>query len=426
MNERAPAYEEIRRHALALVEELRVDTSGSRERVAEIVTRAVDDYQRRAHLGEGRPLGNPGDMVARVTRSLADLGPLTDLLTRPDIEEVFIEGVRVTYIDGSGRLRRLEEPTSLDENRHVVERLLASTDRRLDASNPVVQARVLDGTARLTAVIPPVADELSATIRRYALRRETLSWLVELESLSPAAARFLALAVQASASIVVSGPPGAGKTSLLSALLAAAPPHHCIRCCEEVRELHVPLVHGSFYEAKPAGLDGSGEVSLRALVKVILAMRPDLIVVGEVRGSEAFELTRAVNAGTGFLCTVHANSAADALAALVNAALMAGENVPETVVRKVFSSSIDLVVHLDREPPREGEVQIRRRVMEVLAVVPSLHDDFSTQPLFVRERMGEPLRWVGALPPDRLLRRLERHLGDGDLVGVLDGREAVR
>lgn len=421
MSGRAPAYEEIRRHALALVEELRVDTAGSRSEVVEVVTRAVDDYQRRAHLGDGRPLGNPADMVDRVTRSLADFGPLTDLLARSDVEEVFIEGARVTYIDGSGRLRRLDEPTSAEENLHVVERLLAATDRRLDVSNPVVQARVLDGTARLTAVVPPVADELSVTIRRYALRQETLPWLVDLDSISPAAARFLGLAMEASASILVSGPPGAGKTSLLSALLAAAPPHHCIRCCEEVREIHVPLVHGSYYEARPPGLDGSGEISLRSLVKVILAMRPDLIVVGEVRGAEAFELTRAVNAGTGFLCTIHANSAADALAALVNAALMAGENVPESVVRKVFSSSIDLVVHLDREPPRDGERRIRRQVMEVLAVVPSLHDDFSTQPLFARERIGSPLRWVGALPPDRLLTRLERHLGDVRIGDVLAG-----
>ena len=128
----------------------------------------------------------------------------------------------------------------------------------------------------------------------------------------------------------------------------SVPVDHCIRACEEVRELHVPLIHGSYYEARPPSLDGSGAISLRDLVKVTLAMRPDLIVIGEVRGAEAFELTRAVNAGCGLACTIHANSAADALEALVTAALMAGENVPEPVVRKVFAYSIDLVVHLDR------------------------------------------------------------------------------
>ena len=149
--------------------------------------------------------------------------------------------------------------------------------------------------------------------------------------------------------VTVSGEPGAGKTTLLAALLAAAPAGHCVRACEEIRELAVPITHGSYYEVRPPALDGTGEITLRDLVKFVLAMRPDRIVVGEVRGAEAFELSRAVNAGCGFLCTVHANSASEALDALVNAALMAGENVTERIVRKVFSESLDVVVHLDRD-----------------------------------------------------------------------------
>lgn len=155
-------------------------------------------------------------------------------------------------------------------------------------------------------------------------------------------------------------------------------------------------------------------------------MRPDRIVVGEVRGAEAFELTRAVNAGTGFSCTVHANSAADALAALVNAALMAGENVPETVVRNVFAASLDLVIHCERDAGRGDDGTVIRQVREILAVVPSLHDDFSTEPIFVRERMGDPLRWTGALPPGRLSKRLEQVLPrDMALADVLDGRAVL-
>ncbi len=423
MIDRSHAYEEIRLRALELVEENRVDTGTDRDVVRSLVTRAVDEYQRRSNLGENRALRHPADMVERVVRALADLGPLTDVLARTDIEEVFIEGGRVTYIDGSGRLRGLEEPTTPAENLQVIDRLLASTDRRLDASSPIVQARVLDGTARLTAVIPPIADQLSATIRRYALRKETLASLVSLDSLTGSAAGFLWSVMQTNSSVVVSGPPGAGKTSLLSAMLNAAPASHCLRCCEEVRELHFPLLHGSFYEARPPGLDGSGEVSLRDLVKVVLAMRPDRIVVGEVRGAEAFELTRAVNAGTGFSCTVHANSAADALAALVNAALMAGENVPETVVRNVFAASLDLVIHCERESARGSDGAVIRQVREILAVVPSLHDDFSTEPIFVRDRLGDPLRWTGALPPGRLSKRLEQVLPrDMALADLLDGR----
>ncbi|HEX2154832.1 MAG TPA: ATPase, T2SS/T4P/T4SS family [Acidimicrobiia bacterium] len=418
------AYEEIRRRAVVMVEEKGIDAATDRAGVRAVVGGAVDDYQRRAHLGRSRALADPSGMVERVMRSVADFGPLTDLLTRPDLEEVFIEGSRVTYIDGGGRLRALDQPTSERENRQVLDRLLADSDRRLDASCPLVQARVLEDSARLTAVIPPVADRLSATIRRYALRRETLDTMVERSSVSSSAARFLWAVMQASTSLVVSGPPGAGKTSLLSALIAAVPAAHCVRCCEEVRELHVPLVHGSFYEARPAALDGSGEINLRELVKLVLAMRPDRIIVGEVRGAESFELTRAVNAGCGFACTVHANSAADALDALVNAALMAGENITEAVVKKVFASALDFVVHLDRDTAGDGP--IRRQVIEILAVVPSLREDFSTQPIFVRERLGAPMEWTGALPPAAVVDRIDRSLPDGSrLRSILGAREGV-
>ena len=416
------AYEQIRRRAVDLVEQRKIDPTKERSSARKIVGEAVESYQRLSHLGQGRSLRDPGGMVERVLRSIAEFGPLTDLLIRSDVEEVFIEGSRVSYLEAGGRLRALEEPTSESENRQVVERLLAETDRHLDTASPIVQARVLGSSARLTAVIPPIGDQLSATIRRYALRKETLLGLVELGSLTNSAASFLWAAMQADSSVLISGPPGAGKTSLLSALLAAAPSHHCLRCCEEVRELHVPITHGSFYEARPPGLDGSGEISLRDLVKVVLAMRPDRIVVGEVRGAEAFELTRAVNAGCGFACTVHANSARDALNAIVNAALMAGENIADGIVRRVFASSIDLVVHVDRDIRSEDEVGVRRQTNEILALVPALTDDFSTEPLFLREAIGRPLEWTGALPPASLTRRIGRVLGpDWDLRTVMAG-----
>ena len=413
-----PAYTEIRRRTLVIVDEQRIDTDQERDKVVQAAREAVADYQRKAHLGEFHALGDPESMIERVVRSVTDFGAMTSLLSRDDIEEIFIEGATVSYIDGSGRLRRLSEPTSEDETRQMIQRMLGSTDRRLDASSPIVQGRVLGGSARLTAVIPPIADKVSATIRRYALRRETLQSLVALGSLDPPVAEFLRMVSATRSSVVISGQPGAGKTSLLAALLQAAPVEQCIRCCEEVRELHVPLVHGSYYEARPPGLDGTGEISLRQLVKVILAMRPDRIVVGEVRGGEAFELTRAVNAGTAFACTVHANSARDALDALVNAALMAGENVSEHVVRKVFGSSIDLVVHLDRDAIRAEGRPLRRKVMEVLAVVPSLHDDFTVEPIFVRDDMSSPMRWTGARPPTSVSRSIESMFGPDALHRV--------
>ena len=423
----APAYEEIRRRALELVETTRIDPVQDRDAARAVVSGAVEEYQRKAHLGQGRALHNPIEMIDRVMRAVSELGPLTELLARTDIEEVFIEGARVAFIDGTGRLRGLDQPSSESENRQVVDRLLAEGDRRLDSSSPIVQARVLGGTARLTAVMSPIADQLSVTIRRYALRRETLHSMVELGSLTVPAAGLLSLVAHTSASFLVSGPPGSGKTSLLAALIAATPAGMCIRSCEEVRELHVPILHGSYYEARPPSLDGRGEVAIRDLVKVILAMRPDRIVVGEVRGAEAFELTRAVNAGCGFGCTIHANSARDALNALVNAALMAGENIGEGVVRQGLWQ-------LPR-PGRSSRPRYRRHHRGssssashgdsgawsrrcMMTSPPSRSSNASS--------LGSPLRWTGALPPDSLTDRLSRVLPVGvSLTDVLEGKASV-
>lgn len=418
------AYAAIRRAVLERVEEEKLDPGTDVASIREATVRAVESYQRRAHAGAGVALADPQAMIGRVVEAITSFGPLSELFARSDIEEVFIEGDRVLYIDRGGRLRGLAAPTSEAENRQIVEQLVSGTERHLDAKSPLVQCRVLDGTARLSAAIPPIADRLSATIRKYTLRRETLGHLFELGSLSSEAASFLWAAVQARTSVLISGPPGAGKTSLLSALIAAVPTNHCIRCCEEIREISAAITHGSFYEARPPSLDATGEVSMRDLVKFVLSMRPDLIVVGEVRGAEAFELTRAVNAGCGFLCTVHANSARDALAALVNAAIMAGENVSESVVRKVFASTIDYVVHLDRDDVnRIGPDQtLRRQVMEIIAVAPSMSDEFTTEPIFARDGLGSPLRWTGALPPKAAL--VDRALPDWmSVAGILEGTQ---
>ena len=266
------AYQEIRRRALERIDGAGIDPNRDTDELVELLESAVEEYQRTAHLSGGLSLADPGATVQRLFKSVSAHGPLGDLLARQDIEEVFIEGDRVSYLEAGGWLRGLEVPTTEEENRRVVERMVAATDRRLDASSPLAQARILDGSARLTAVIPPVSDRLSATIRRYALRKETLDSLASLGSITAAAAEFLAAAMRASASLIISGPPGAGKTSFLAALVAAVPADHCVRACEEVRELHVPLIHGSYYEARPPALDGTGEISLRDLVKVVLAM----------------------------------------------------------------------------------------------------------------------------------------------------------
>jgi pilus assembly protein CpaF len=410
---RTDAYDIIRRDAITGIERRRLQPAAQIGEVRVEIERAVDDYQRRARLGDEVPLGDPPEMAQRVLRSITELGPLSELLARRDVEEVFVEGARVTYLDTDGRLRGLAEPTTEEENRQIVDRLLAATERQLNAKHPLVQARVLDGTARLTAAIEPVADRLSATVRRYTVRDVTLDGLVARDALTTQAADFLWATMQLRSRVAVSGEPGAGKTTLAAALLSAVPTSHCVRSCEEIRELAVPVLHGGYYEIRPAGLDGTGEISLRDLVKFVLAMRPDRIVVGEVRGAEAFELTRAINAGCGFLCTLHANSARDAVNALVNAALMAGENVTERIVRRIFVEALDLVVHVDRDDIARADGHVRRQVTEISAVVPSLTDGETYEPIFVRDGLGRPLEWTGALPP-LFERRVDRVLPEGE------------
>src|SRR4051794_14870863 len=264
------AYDAIRREVHVRIDRRRLRPDVDLDAVRAEVGGAVDEYQRVARLGEHLPLADPAELADRVLRSITDLGALTDLLARRDVEEIFIEGPRVSYLDGSGRLRGLTVPTSEEENRQVVERMLAVTDRQLNTKHPMVQARVLGGSARLTAAIPPIGDQLSATVRRYVVRNVTLDELVARDSLSAQAAAFLHVLMQLRSRVTVSGEPGAGKTTLLAALLAAAPANQCVRACEEIRELAVPITHGSYYEVRPPALDGTGEITLRDLVKFVL------------------------------------------------------------------------------------------------------------------------------------------------------------
>jgi pilus assembly protein CpaF len=410
----ASAYEKLRARAAERIEDRKFDADTNPDGVRQVIADIVDEYQATAHRGINEPLRDAADMERRVWQAVAGFGPLTELFDNPRVEEIFIEGPRISYIDDSGRLLSHVVSTTEGELRQVIDRLLAGTNRRLDSSNAIEQAHVLGGTARLTAVVPPVSARLSATIRRYTVTEETLGSMIRLGALSTPAATFLWATAQATTSVLYSGATGAGKTTLMSAWLRAVPNDQCIRIVEEVRELHIPLPpHSSYYEASPVTLRGERRFDLRDLVKVCLAQRVDLLCVGEVRGAEAFELTRAVNAGCGFACTVHSNSARDALAAIVNAAIMAGENVTEQIVRRVFANSIDFVVHLDRDMRRHEDAEggIRRQVREILAVTPSLaSDDFTTEPIFVRSNLGEPMRWTGTYPPEDVVDRIDRSL----------------
>jgi pilus assembly protein CpaF len=425
---RAGAYEQIRATVLRWIEDQKVDPANEaaiRHRTED----AIRQWQRSAAASERRGLGDVDAIAERVVRSITGFGPLSGLFDARGIEEIEIEGDLVMYVDASGRRQTLVAPTTEDENRQAVDRLLAATQRHLDTQSPLVHARVLAGRARLSAAIPPVADKLSCTIRFHQLRNESLASMVRRGSLTWPAAGLLWAVAQTRLSLVISGPPFAGKTSMLGAVLAAVPPQRRIRVVEDTRELIDERPTISYLESRARSLAGEGEITLRDLIKFVLKMRPDYIVVGEVLGAEAFEIVRAVNAGCGFACTVHANSARDALTALVNAAIMAGENVKSSDVREVLASSVKYVMHLEVDegaaaggPGRSSHAPgLLRQTREIIELVPSLHDDFSHEVLFRREALGKPLTWTGTMPHNAEV--IDRALPRGvDLADILEGR----
>ncbi|MBP9114951.1 MAG: CpaF family protein [Acidimicrobiia bacterium] len=402
-------YDRLRHSVMIIADKSRLDPIHNQNELLEVIKNVVNQEISNNAIAGISSIIDFETTTNRLSNSIFGYGPLHSLLARNDIEEIFIEGERVSYIDSSGFLRGLNEPTTASENRHIIERLLSDTDRTLTVKAPLTQARVLNGTARLTASIPPVSDKLSATLRKYIVKNISLHDLTKRNALSEESAGFLHALMQTRSRIVISGEPGAGKTTLLSSMLSSAPPQHCIRCCEEIREIAVNFTHGGYYEVRPQGIDGTGEISLRDLVKFSLAMRPDRIVCGEVRGAEAFELSRAVNSGCGFACTVHSNNAVEGLEALVNASLMAGENVSENIMRKIFSSAIDVVVHVDREENASISDGLMRGVTEIIAVESSISDSFTTTTLFSRKTLQEQLKFSGTIP-DRLISRIEKSL----------------
>lgn len=426
-------YEHLRQEVLAEIQRRSIDAAdpGAVEALAKGV---VDSYQAKARSGfTGRPLANGGDVVTRLCRSVLAWGPLTPHFTDKVVfEEMFLHDGDVSWLDGEGRLVSLDEPISPAEVRSIVDRLLATAGAAVDESRPMIQVQVLDGQARLGVVIPPIADALDATLRWYMIRRETLKLLVRWNSLTPAAASILAACTRTPTGVVLTGQPGSGKTSLVNAILRAAPAALRVVCCEDTPEVQTDHLNASRWRTRPAAPDGGGQVALRDLVRMALGMRPDLIVVGEVKGAEAYELTRAGNAGCGLLTTLHANSARQGLQALVSTAIMAGQNVPADQVRAVFASVVDLVVHTAREPvelKRAGGGRIRREVMEIVALPPLAGSDvdFAVEPIFTREEFGAPLLWTGTPLPDDLRVRLDRALRPHGVTvqAILEGRETL-
>jgi len=288
---------------------------------------------------------------ARITREVASsvsgLGPLQKFLDDPDIEEIWINAPDAIFVARLGVSQKVDVELSAEEVRDLVERMLRPTGRRVDVSQPFVDASLADGS-RVHVVIPDITkSHWSINIRKFSKRVRNLSDLVEREVLSGEAADFLTQAVRSGRTILVSGATQAGKTTMLQTLLREAPPAERVVSVEETFELDLAIPDHVGLQCRGPSLEGTGEVTLRRLVKEALRMRPDRIVVGEVREAEALDLLIALNSGLPGACTIHARSGPDALGKLCTLPLLAGGNIDRSFVAPTVASVIDLVVHVE-------------------------------------------------------------------------------
>ncbi|NNM46290.1 CpaF family protein [Knoellia koreensis] len=339
-----------------------IDPARDPRSLDKLVREAVADYDERSLHGGLPTLPNVDDAVKSVLDAVAGYGPLQPYFDDPEVEEIWINEPSKVFIARGGVAELTTTILSADLVQDLVERMLKTSGRRVDLSSPFVDAVLPDGS-RLHVVIPDVTRRhWSVNIRKFVVRANHLDDLVGLGTITPQAARFLGAAVAAGLNVLVAGGTQAGKTTLLNCLSAAIPSRERVVTCEEVFELKIPLRDVASMQCRQPSLEGTGEIPLRRLVKEALRMRPSRIIVGEVRQAESLDLLIALNSGLPGMCTIHANSAREAITKMCTLPLLAGENVGSRFVVPTVASSIDLVVHVALE--HDGV----RRVREIVAV----------------------------------------------------------
>ncbi|PSJ46943.1 pilus assembly protein CpaF [Zobellella taiwanensis] len=373
----------------------------------------------------------PLSMVSRqkIVRQILDevlgLGPLEPLLVDSTIADIMVNGAKSIYVERRGRIERV--PLTFRDDEHlmgVIERIVSSVGRRIDELSPMVDARLKDGS-RVNAIIPPLAlNGPTLSIRRFTVEKLAIDTLIDFGTITPAIAQVMEAVVKGKLNILISGGTGTGKTTFLNILSSFIPANQRIITVEDSAELQLQQPHVVQLESRPANIEGRGEVGLRDLVKNTLRMRPDRIVVGEVRGAEAFDMLTAMNTGhEGSLTTVHANSPRDALSRLENMVSMTGFDMPVKNIRTQVASALDLIIQLERQ--EDG----KRRLVSMQEVHGMEGETITMSEIFTFERTGIDAegnvqgrhRPTGVMPNfyDRLARRgmvLPRSLfGDEDL-----------
>jgi pilus assembly protein CpaF len=327
-----------------------------------LVEDVISEYLDRSVTSSLPPLGDSGAVSRTVLDAVSGFGPLQPLLDDPTIEEVWINDPGRVFIARRGRSELTSVILTADQVADLVERMLRSTGRRIDLSTPFVDSMLPDGS-RLHVVIPQITRKhMAVNIRKFMRDITSLDELVAIGSLTDQAARFLEASVVSGLNILVAGGTQAGKTTMLNALCGAIPARERVITVEEVFELQISLPDVVAMQTRQANLEGAGEIALRRLVKEALRMRPSRLIVGEVRQEECLDLLIALNSGLPGMCTLHANSAREALVKMCTLPLLAGENVSAGFVLPTVATSVDLVVHLGLDASGH------RRVREIVGV----------------------------------------------------------
>jgi len=336
-------------------------------------------------------------LVQIVEDEILGLGPLEFLMRDSTITEIMINGAKKVFVEKSGKLQ--QSVVNFDDDDHVmkvIDRIVSRVGRRVDESSPMADARLADGS-RVNVIIPPLAlDGPTVTIRRFPADPLTLDNLVGFKAISPGMAEFLKAIVKIGKNILISGGTGSGKTTALNALSAYIPPDERIVTIEDAAELQLQQDHVVRLETRPANVEGNGEISQRDLVKNGLRMRPDRIVIGEVRGAEAMDMLQAMNTGhDGSLTTTHANTPRDALARIENMVAMAGFELPIKAVRAQIASAIHYVVQVQRLEDGSRRMTTISEVNGMEGDILTMSDIFS----FERRGLDENNKIQGAFKP---------------------------
>ena len=329
------------------------------------------------------------DERRRIIREIADdvlgYGPLEPLLRDDSVTEVMVNAHDVIFVERAGRLERAD--ATFVDNAHllrIIDKIVSQVGRRVDEASPMVDARLPDGS-RVNAIIPPLALKgPTLTIRKFARDPYTMDDLINFGSLTPQAAQFLAACVKGKLNVLISGGTGTGKTTMLNAMSSFVPDDERIVTIEDAAELQLQQEHVITLESRPPNIEGVGEIRIRELVRNALRMRPDRIIVGEVRGAETVDMLQAMNTGhEGSLTTIHANSPRDALSRLETLVLTAGIELPLRAIREQTSSAFDLLVQISRL------VDGSRRVTHITEVLRMESDVITLQDLFVAKQPDE-------------------------------------